>query len=293
MPVSRSFTGGKVAVRNFRDLIERRWSCGLFVCIGLDSDLSRIPESVRVLRAGAIDVAATLLSFNRAIVEATADIVCAYKPNSAFYEMHGSVGMLALEQTVAMINRIAPDVPVILDAKRGDIGSTSSAYAAAAFDALKADALTVSPYLGSEASAPFLDRFDKGIFVLCRTSNRGSGEFQELAIGLGGHKFFLETAYRVAGSWNRNRNCGLVVGATYPNELAEVRRAAPGLPILIPGIGVQGGDLRKAIADGRDTNGRGIIVNSSRGVIFASRGTDFTDAARRETESLNMGISAC
>lgn len=295
--------------RNFRELLEAQWSRGNFVCVGLDSEFDKIPESAR--RSGNdchVNFANTVVAFNRAIVEATKDLVCAYKPNVAFYEAYGREGFEALYCTIVAINAIAPDVPVILDAKRADIGNTNAGYVKVAFDFLQADAITVHPYLGQEALKPFLDCKDKGIFVLCRTSNPGAGEFQDLIVEAPIHldaEYVMPThennapaplyeyvACRVANAWNQNGNCALVVGATYPDELREVRGIVGDMPILIPGIGAQGGDLEKTVAAGKDSRGRGMIINSSRGIIFASKGEDFAEAARRETEKLRDAINS-
>ncbi len=291
--------------RNFRHMLEAKWSRGKFVCVGLDSEFGKIPESIRSGNGCDVNVADTIVAFNHAIVEATKDLVCAYKPNSAFYEAHGAVGIDALQRTIWNIRTIAPDVPVILDAKRGDIGTTNAGYVDAAFGFLGADAITVHPYLGAEALQPFLDRADKGIIVLCRTSNPGAGEFQDASvitsaeeekrwgIALGDNfdpvpmRLYEYVALRVAREWNKNDNCALVVGATYPRELREVRKLVGDMPILIPGIGVQGGDVSKTVFAGKNSRGQGMIINSSRGIIFASNGADFAEAARRETQKLN------
>ena len=276
--------------RNFRQMLETQWSRGNFVCVGLDSEFGKIPESAR--RSGNecdVSVANTVVAFNHAIVEATKDIVCAYKPNVAFYEAHGDEGIGALQRTIADIHAIAPDVPVILDAKRADIGNTNAGYVDAAFGFLRADAITVHPYLGAEALQPFLARAEKGVIVLCRTSNPGAGEFQDLSVN--GEPLYRFVARRVASEWNKNRNCALVVGATYPDELREVRGLIGDMPILIPGIGAQGGDVEKTVSAGKDSRGYGMIINSSRGIIFASKGADFAEAARRETEKLRDFIN--
>lgn len=231
-----------------------------------------------------IDIPNTIVAFNRAIVEATKDLVCAYKLNTAFYEAYGDQGLVALHRTIVNIHANAPDVPVILDAKRADIGNTNAGYVQAAFEFLQADAITVHPYLGAEALQPFLDCANKGIFVLCRTSNPGTGEFQYLSVN--GEPLYCFVARRVANNWNKNGNCAVVVGATYPDELREVRGLVGDMPILIPGIGAQGGDVEKTVSAGKDSRGQGMIINSSRSIIFASKGEDFAEAARRETEKL-------
>lgn len=264
--------------RNFRKLIEAKWAQDKFVCVGLDSEFAKIPESSRCSNNGRdVNIANTIVAFNRMVVEATADLVCAYKPNVVFYEAHGDEGSRALQRTIADIHEIAPDVPVILDAKRADIGNTNAGYVDAAFRILRADAITVHPYLGAEALRPFLECKDKGIFVLCRTSNPGAGEFQDLNL-TGGGTLYEAVAYRVSHTtaWNENDNCGLVVGATYPEELAGVRRIVGDMPILIPGIGAQGGDVEKTVKAGKDSRGKGMIINSSRGIIFAKNPRDET-----------------
>ncbi|HZZ99749.1 MAG TPA: orotidine-5'-phosphate decarboxylase [Candidatus Paceibacterota bacterium] len=271
-------------------MIEERWSQGKFVCVGLDSDFDKIPESAHVARpvdlaVQRIIVSETIAEFNHSIVEATKDIVCAYKPNTAFYEAYGAEGIAALHRTITDIHAIAPDVPVILDAKRGDIGNTNKGYVKFTFDYLHADAVTVHPYLGIESLEPFLAKKDKGVFVLCRTSNPGAREFQDSSVY--GEPLYRFVAGCVANRWNKNGNCGLVVGATYPEELNEIRGVAGDLPILIPGIGAQGGDLEKTVKAGRDSRGQGMIINSSRGIIFASRRNTFAEAARRETQKLH------
>lgn len=316
--------------RNFREMTERKWDAGRFVCVGLDSDLGKIPQSAYVYEEGyvvteterGVNVANTIVAFNRAIVEKTKDLVFAYKP-TAFYEAHGEDGIAALHRTISDINKIAPNVPVILDAKRADIGNTNVGYANFAFDYLGADAITVHPYLGAEALRPFLERKEKGIFVLCRTSNPGAGEFQDTRVSLtfsglvtlvgnadeantlngiykwshpaGGFRIplYQYVALRVSRHWNKNGNCALVVGATYPDELRKVRGLVGDMPILIPGIGAQGAEAEKTVIAGKDSRGRGMIVNSSWSIIFASNGADFGDDARRETEKLHNLVNQC
>ena len=291
--------------RNFRQMLENQWSRGNFVCVGLDSESSKIPESVYERKSS---IAAATIEFNRAIVEATKDLVCAYKPNAAFYEAHGAIGIAVLERTIADINAIAPEVPVILDAKRADIGNTNAGYVEAAFDFLQADAITVHPYLGQEALQPFLDMSDKGIIVLCRTSNPGAGEFQDLhtlkvdprkkPVGMPAEawlemicedsmRLYERVAFNVADKWNKNANCLLVIGATYPVEAKQVRAKVGDVSFLIPGIGAQGGDVEATVMASRDSQGWGMIINSSRGIIFASKEADFAEAARRETIKLH------
>lgn len=272
---------------SFQRLLEKRWEKGFFVCIGLDSELGKIPK---VVRSGSVKE--TLLKFNREIIEATADLVCAYKPNIAFYEAEGPEGLEALISTVRFIHTTYPEVPIILDAKRADIGHTNAAYAKALFDIYDGDALTVHPYVGQEALRAFLDRKDKGIFVLCRTSNPGAGEFQDLQVIKEDQRLplYQVVAQQVATKWNYHQNCGLVVGASYPRELKEIRQIVGDLPVLLPGIGAQGAELTQALAVGFNSKGTGLIVNASRSIIFASPEADFALAARRETENLHNAI---
>ncbi len=233
------------------------------LCIGLDPDPALMP-------------AISVFDFNRAIIEATSDLVCAYKPNLAFYEALGPEGLEALKKTV---EAVPPGVVVIGDAKRSDIGHSAAAYAQGLFDRFGFDAATVNPYLGHDGVAPFLEYRDKGVFILCRTSNAGAADFQDLPVA-GGEPLFLRVARR-AGEWNVYGNGGLVVGATRPEELRQVRELCPQMPILIPGVGAQGGDLELAVRYGVDSRGERAIINSSRQVLYASRDRDFAQAARR------------
>ncbi len=287
-------TAGSGSARTFRGRLEARWDRGLFVSVGLDPDWDRLPGSVRAAAGSNPDDAARAIAvtnFCTAIVDGTADIACAFKPNAAFFERFGAPGLAALGAVMRHIEVVAPDVPVIYDAKRGDIGSTNRGYVEDAFDRLGADAVTVHPYLGRDALAPFLDRADRGVIVLVRTSNPGGGEFQDLRID--GEPLYRVVARHVAEQWNGNGNCAVVVGATYPEELAEVRRIVGDMPILIPGIGAQGGDLRRTVEAGRDVKGRGMIINASRAIIYASNGDGFAEAARAETMRLNRQIEIC
>lgn len=252
------------------------------VCVGLDSDIQKIPKHIR-------DGEHPQTTFNRAIIDATHDLVAAYKPNSAFYEARGEAGIEALKMTCDYLRETYPEIVIILDAKRADIGSTNEGYARFAFDYLGADAITLHPYLGKEALKPFLDRENKGCIILCRTSNPGAGEFQDLTKE--GKPLYQIVAENVAKDWNYNDNCGLVVGATYPAELTIVRRIAPDLPFLIPGIGAQGGDVEKTVKAGVDRYGKRAIINSSRSIIFASTGQDFAQIARKAAVTLKEEVS--
>ena len=269
--------------RNFFEMLDTKWGQGKFLCVGLDPNLEKIPESVR--QSGTRE---TIVAFNRAIVDATHDLVCAFKPNLAFYEVHGDEGSNALRETIAYINEAAPDVPIVLDAKYADVDNSNTAYASAAFDYLRADAVTVNPYPGSLALAPFLDRADKGIIIWCRSSNKGAGEFQDLQID--GERLYTVVARNVVEKWNKNKNCALVVGATYPDELREIRALIGDMPILVPGIGAQNGDLETSVKAGKSQSGRGLILNASRAIIYASSKDDFAKAARAKAEEFHSAI---
>ena len=269
--------------RNFQKLLEAKWSEGKFVCVGLDSQIEKIPKAVH-----GKDTRETLVAFNRAIIDATKDLVCAYKPNPAFYEAHGDEGWQALRETIMYIVENTPGAAIILDAKRGDIGNTNAQYARAAFDHLQADAITVHPYLGREPLEPFYSRKDKGVIVLCHTSNPGADEIQGLDTG--GEPLFKVIAKKVATEWNGNGNSCIFVGATYPKELGEVRAIVGDMPILVAGIGAQEGALKKTVENGLARGGKGLIVNASRSIIFASQGADFADVARKKTEEIHREI---
>jgi len=238
------------------------------LCVGLDPDPAKLPVK-------------DVFEFNKAIIDATADLVCAYKPNLAFYEALGVRGLQALKKTVAYIPK---DIPVIGDAKRGDIGNTAIAYARALFGYYKFDAVTLNPYLGYDSVEPFLDYKDKGVFVLCRTSNSSASDFQDLVDNFG-MRFYQSVALR-AGDWNTAGNVGLVVGATCPEELREIRKLCPQMPLLIPGIGAQGGDLELSVKYGVDVNKEKAVIVAARQVIYASKGADYAQAARRTASEL-------
>lgn len=252
------------------------------VCVGLDSDVRKLPKHLE-------SVTYPQFVFNKAIIDSTYDIVCAYKPNSAYYEARGADGIAELKMTCDYLNMTYPEIPIILDAKRGDIGSTNEGYVAYAFDYLGVDAITLHPYLGREAMQPFLDRKDKGYIILCRTSNPGAGEFQDIVTS--GEAIYKVVARNVVREWNANGNCLLVVGATYPEELAEVRKIAGDMTFLVPGIGAQGGDVEKTVKAGLNSKKSGMIINSSRGIIFASGYPDFTDKAREKAQKLRKIIN--
>ena len=245
-----------------------------WLCIGLDPNPELMPPT---------DVS----QFNKAIIEATSDLVCAYKPNLAFYEALGAEGLAILEHTV---KHIPSDIPVIGDAKRGDIGNTAGAYARALFSVLGFDAATVNPYLGHDSVEPFISYQDKGVFILCRTSNKGAADLQDLATdGLA----LYEVVARKAKEWNTYGNVGLVVGATYPEELKRIRSICPQMPLLIPGIGAQGGDLISAVSYGVDARGEKAIINVSRQILYASKENDFAKTARSVAERIRNEINDC
>lgn len=249
------------------------------LCVGLDSTLDKIPEPLQ-------RQADPLFAFNKAIIDATLPYAAAYKVNTAFYEAYGQAGWRALEET---FRYLPADVIKIADAKRGDIGNTAQMYARAFFAGLGADAVTVNPLLGGDSVTPFLVDESRGVFFLCLTSNPGSRDFQHLQTGEGA---LYEVIVRRVQSWNEKGNCGLVVGATHPEQLGALRRLTSELPLLIPGIGAQGGDLESSVRAGTNTMGRGALYNSSRAIIYASMGEDFATAAAhaaRETrDALNQ-----
>ena len=249
------------------------------VCVGLDPDPDLMGER-------------DVFLFNKAIIDATADLVCAYKPNWAFYEALGTAGLTALKETR---RHIPSHIPVIADAKRGDVGNTSLFYARAIFDTFGFDAVTVNPYLGRDSLEPFLAYRDKGVLVLCRTSNPGAVDFQSLLCSngdQGGSRPLYQVVAQRSREWNGYGNVGLVVGATYPKELKEVREICPDMPILIPGVGAQSGDLEAAVRNGVDALGGGIIINSSRQIIYASRNEDYAAAARAAALRLREAINS-
>jgi orotidine-5'-phosphate decarboxylase len=242
------------------------------LCVGLDPDLSKLPKHLT-------DDPQPYFKFNKAIIDATADLVCAFKPNPAFYESRGPAGIEELDLTCRYLQDNYPHIPVIIDAKRGDIGNTNQHYATAVFDLLGADAITVHPYFGKESLQPFLNYKDKGIIIMCKSSNLGSDELQSLLVE--GHKLYLYLADQVKQHWNENGNCLLMVGATYPEDLAEARRlVGSDMVFLVPGVGAQSGNTEATVRGGLNSQGRGLILNSSRDIIYAGSGEDFTEKAR-------------
>lgn len=277
----------------FFEMLKLRWrEHNTLVCVGLDSEHDKLPDLFSERFSSNLYtpyLKRRMVEFNKKIIDATQDLVCAYKPNIAFYGAQGTQGMEALAETIAYIREVDSDIPVILDAKMADIGNTSRQLAEQAFDDLQVDAVTVNPYLGAGAIEPFLNKKDNGILVLCRTSNPGAGEFQDLEVD--GTPVYQIVANQVAEQWNSNNNCGLVVGATYPRELQEVRSLVGDMPLLIPGVGKQEGELERTVKAGLNQNKEGIIINSSRSIIFASDGEDFAEAAREVTIDLKSSIN--
>lgn len=257
------------------------------LCVGLDPDPSRMPVE-------------GVFEFNKAIVDATADLVCAFKPNLAFYEALGSAGIIALEKTTAYIREVNPALVVLADGKRGDIGATNSAYARALFKTWEFDAATVNGYAGGDAMEPFLEYESRAIFVWCRSSNAGAAELQDLSVAAGesdgdgdnNDRPLYEVVAKRASDWNGRGNVGLVVGATYPKELKSVRTLCPRMPILVPAVGIQGGDLKEAIVAGADVAGRNLLISSSRAILYASDDADnFADEARKVAERMRDSIN--
>jgi orotidine-5'-phosphate decarboxylase len=267
---------------HFIEQLERAWDVnGSLVCVGLDPEIERFPPQV-------VDQPSPIFQFNKAIIDATADLVCAYKPQFAHYAAYEAEDQL--ERTIDYIHRSYPGIPVILDSKRGDVGNTAERYAIEAFERYHADAVTVSPYLGGDSMEPFLKYEDKGVIILCRTSNPGAGDLQDLDVG--GRRLFHIVADLAARRWNTRGNCALVVGATYPRELAEVREIVGNMPFLVPGVGAQGGDVAQAVQSGQTAAGAGLVISSSRGILYASSGEDFVSAAREATLKLRDQINA-
>ena len=271
---------------DFIKRLQLAWKRGnSLVCVGLDPEPARLPAHLR-------NSPDAIFEFCRGIIDATADLVCCFKPQIAHFAAHGAED--TLERVIAHILEHHRDVPVILDAKRGDIGSTAMHYATEAFDRFGADAVTVNPYLGRDSVQPFLDRADRGVIVLCRTSNPGARDLQDLIVpdSIGGARpLYQHVAALVANDWNANGNCALVVGATYPRELAEVRAIVGDMPLLVPGVGAQGGDVAAVVQNGTNSEDAGLIVSSSRAILYAGSGPDYAAAARHATQSLRDEIN--
>lgn len=294
---------------SFTDTLRQRWQAAdSMLCVGLDPDPARIPAHLGT-GPEAID------RFCRDIIAATADTVCAFKPQIAYFAAQGAEDVLA--GLIAHIHAKHPGIPVILDAKRGDIGSTARQYGVEAFDRFKADALTLSPFMGFDSIEPYFEWAGRGLILLCRTSNPGGNDLQALSVlpagnatgippeaqsprqsasdtasGAQPEKLYEHLARLAAGPWNVNGELGLVVGATFPDELARVRALAPRLPLLVPGVGAQGGDVNATVRAGLDADGYGLVINSSRAILYAGKGTDFADQARQAAVSTRDAIRA-
>ena len=266
---------------HFMQSLQQAWkSNDSLVCVGLDPDLSKFPDHLR-------DAPDAVFSFCRDIVDATADLVCAFKPQIAHFAALRAED--SLERLIAHVHAKHPGVPVILDAKRGDIGSTAQHYVTEAFDRFGADAVTLNPYMGRDSIQPFLDRADKGVILLCRTSNPGGADFQ--ALDCGGQPLYLRVAETIARDWNEHGNCALVTGATWPEEIRQVRALVGDMPLLVPGIGAQGGDVEAVMRAGCSADGSGLMINSSRGIIYAGNDEHFAQAARAAADELRKIIN--
>jgi len=267
---------------NFMEALRRRWDeAGSLVCVGLDPEPAKFPARFR-------DDPDAVFSFCRDIVDATAAFVCCFKPQIAHFAALGAED--ALQRLIAHVHDAHPGIPVILDAKRGDIGSTARHYAAEAFDRYGADAVTANPYLGHDSLQPFLERAGKGVVILCRTSNPGATDFQDV-VASDGLPLYQHVAETVAREWNANGNCMLVVGATWPEQLREVRAIVGDLPFLVPGVGAQGGDVEAVVANAKTADGTGLVISSSRAILYASAGNDYADAAATAAQALRDEIN--
>jgi len=264
----------------FVEMLKARWNAAdTLLCVGLDPDPARFPEHLRRTED-------SIFEFCRSIVDATADFACAFKPQIAYFASTGTED--ALRRLIAYIRVTHPAVPVILDAKRGDMVSTAQHYAREVFERYNAHAVTLSPYLGLDSIEPYLAYADRGIFLLCRTSNAGGDDLQMLKVE--GERLYERVA-RLAVEGNRGGRWGLVVGATYPRELARVRELAGEMPLLVPGIGAQGGDVQASVRAGQTPDGTGIVVNSSRAIIYVSARDDFAAAASRAAQAVRDEIN--
>ena len=271
----------------FIDKLRNRWQqADSLLCVGLDPDPARFPDAY-------VDDEDALFGFCRDIVDATAEFACAFKPQIAYFAAHNG-GEAALQRLIAHVNGAHPDVPVILDAKRGDIGSTAAQYAVEAFERYGADAVTLNPYMGRDSADPFLQYNDRGCVFLCHTSTPGARDFQELTVhdgSGGGEPLYQRIARTIAGEWNADGNCALVVGATFPEELKVIRGIVGDMPLLIPGIGAQGGDIEAVVRNGRTADGTGLVLNSSRGILYASSGAGYAEAAADAARDLRDAIN--
>jgi len=268
----------------FIDKLTAAWAANQsLLCVGLDPDTAKFPAHLK-------DAPDAISQFCRAIIDATADTACAFKPQIAYFAALGAEDQL--EDICDYLRERHPRIPIVLDAKRGDIGATAEQYAREAFERYGADAVTVNPYMGFDSVAPYLEWQDRGAIVLCRTSNPGGSDLQFLSVD--GKPLYQHVADLVAHKWNRNGQCALVVGATFPNELAQVRAIVGDMPLLVPGIGAQGGDIEATVKAGRTAAGTGMMINSSRAILYAkaAQGEDFAAAARRVAQETRDAINA-
>lgn len=265
---------------NKQQLIDQIHQKKSFLCVGLDTDINKIPQDLLALED-------PVFEFNKQIITKTAEFAVAYKPNTAFYEVYGAKGWQSLERTIQYIKVNFPDIFIIADAKRGDIGNTSANYAKAFFNTLNADALTVAPYMGKDSVEPFLGFEDKWVILLALTSNKGSQDFQYLNIG---ERMLHQQVLQTATTWASSEKMMFVVGATHPEELGEIRKMLPDYFFLVPGVGAQGGDLQTVAKYGLNKE-CGLLVNSSRGIIYASNGFDFADRAAEEAQKLQRQMA--
>ncbi len=266
---------------SFMQALKQRWNdADSLVCVGLDPEPAKFPARF------ANDPDA-VFNFCRAIVDATAPYACSFKPQIAHFAALSAEDALA--RLIAHVHENHPGIPVILDSKRGDIGSTARHYATEAFDRYGADAVTANPYLGRDSLQPFLDRADRGVVILCRTSNPGAGDLQDLLVD--GRPLYQHVAEKVTREWNAHGNCMLVVGATWPEQLREVRAIVGDVPLLVPGVGTQGGDVEAVVGNAKTADGTGLVVSSSRAVLYASDGADFADAAADAAKALRDQIN--
>ena len=266
---------------NKQQLIDQIHQKKSFLCVGLDTDINKIPQDLLTMED-------PIFEFNKQIINKTAEFAVAYKPNTAFYEVYGAKGWQSLERTIQYIKLNYPEIFVIADAKRGDIGNTSANYAKAFFNTLKADALTVAPYMGQDSVEPFLGFEDKWVILLALTSNKGSKDFQYLNVG---ERMLHQQVLQTATTWASSEKMMFVVGATHPEELGEIRKMLPDYFFLVPGVGAQGGDLQAVAKNGLNKE-CGLLVNSSRGIIYASNGFDFADRAAEEALKLQRQMAA-
>ena len=257
---------------NFIQKLTAQWQIkNSLLCVGLDPNLDKFPAHLA-------DHPESIYEFCKSIVDATHDLVCAFKPQIAYFAGLGAEDQLS--KTLTYIRTNYPEIPIILDAKRGDIGSTAAMYAKEAFERYQADAVTVNPYMGRDSAQPFLDYSDRGTVLLCRTSNPGAGDIQDLIVD--GQPIYERVAAMISQEWNEHGNCCIVVGATWPEQMRTLRSICGDMPFLVPGVGAQGGDVEALVQAGQTAQGQGLIINSSRAVLYASDGKDYAAAARNE-----------